>query len=543
MRRSLIFGLSLVALSLGASQGVAGAAPRPVAKINESRATAIVLGLSDVAKERKANPGSHTDAQLQGDRWRVQVWTKSGALVAEVFITDTDGRILEKYLGYQAAWGMARGTPGAFGHDASALWVWLPLLCLFLLPFFPRGRLSLGHVDILALAALSVSIAFFNHGRISFSTPLMYPPMIWLMGRLLWRGFRGSSPRAVHKPLLSRRVMLLGTVFLIGFRIAFVAADGNVIDVGDASVVGAKLLVDGKPLYGHFPNRIDRGDTYGPVTYEAYAPFAFLLDGTTENHNAVPAKVAAIFFDLLALLLLTVAGWRLRGPPLAALVAWFWVTCPFTLYVAMCAANDALPAALLALTLLAATFAGARGGALRGMAAALGGLSKMVGVLLLPLFSRVRGSSGWWPVVTYGLFGVLAVGVAMGPFHADPLAVVHRTLGYQTGRDAPFSAWGLYGLPHLARQIWVGLVIALCGLVAFVPVRSESRTVPRLAALAGGILIAAELSAVYWFYTYIEWFLPAFALAVLPDWVAPASGAVQHEGPAQSATEPGLAQS
>lgn len=531
VRSVLLCGLSV--LMLAAAPGSSLAAT-DLAKINESRATAIVLNLKDVARERKANPGSHTDAELQGDRWRIQLWTKSGSLVAEVFVSGRDGRVLEKYLGYHAAWGMARGTPGAFGRDVSALWVWLPLTALFLAPFIPRRRPGLAHADIAAIAALSVSIAFFNHGRISLSTPLMYPPMLWLLGRLLWRGFRGPSSRPPHTPLLSRRVMLLGTVFLIGFRIAFTAADGNVIDVGDASVVGGTLLADGKPLYGHFPQRIDRGDTYGPVTYEAYAPFAFVLDGTTENHNAVPAKVAAITFDLLALLLLTLVGWRYRGPPLAALAAWFWVTCPFTLYVAMCAANDALPAALLALALLAATLSGKRGGAARGAAVALMALSKMVGVLLIPLFLRVKRSGGAAVWVLYAAVLVATSAVVMIPFHGDPLSVVHRTLGYQTGRDAPFSAWGLYGLPHLARQVWVGCVIGLAALVAFVPRSAQSRTLPRVAALAGGVLIAAQLSAVYWFYTYIVWFLPAVAMAVLPDWVGKISAQAQEEGAAQS---------
>ena len=47
--------------------------------------------------------------------------------------------------------------------------------------------------------------------------------------------------------------------------------------------------------------------------------------------------------------------------------------------------------------------------------------------------------------------------------------------------------------------------------------------------LAAAVLIAAELSAVYWFYTYIVWFLPAIALAVLPDWTLRVDEPVRQE--------------
>lgn len=502
------------------------------AKVTGQQAKQTVHKLPAVIDEMRQHPGSHTDVELQTDRWRVQVWSKQGSLLAEVFIAADRGDVLEQYTGYKAAWGMARGRPGAFGHDATALWVWLPLVGLFLLPFLPRGRPRLRHIDLAAVAGLSVSIAFFNRGEIELSTPLLYPPMLWLLGRMLWRGFRGSPLRKPDTSLLSGRLLLLGTVFLIGFRIAFIAANGNVIDVGDASVVGARLLADGKPVYNHFPERIVRGDTYGPVTYELYAPFAALLGGTTENHNEVPAKVAAIIFDLLAMALLTGAAYRLRGPPLALLTAWFWVTCPFTLYVAMCSANDALPAALIALALLASTLAAGRGALARGGTVMLTALSKMVGLVLIPLFSRVRGSGGRGALIGYTAGALLMAALILTPFVSDLPAVWERTLGYQDGRGAPFSAWGLYPIPELVRQVWMGAVVAFAASLAFFPRSSEARTLPRVAALAAAVLIAAELSAVYWFYTYIVWFLPAIALAVLPDWTLRVDEPVRQEAAA-----------
>lgn len=497
---------------------LAGANATRVSRVTESEAKLAALAQPDVKAQRAANPGNHVDVELIVNRWRVQVWTASGSLVAEVFVAADSGRVVEKYTGYKAAWGMARGTPGAFGRDATAIWVWLPLLVLFLLPFIPRGAPGLRHADLVAIAALSVSIACFNRGWIDLSTPLLYPPMLWLLARMLWLGFRGPGSRPPDRILIPRRAMLLGIVFLVGFRVAFVIADGNVIDVGDASVVGAHLLTEGKPTYGHFPDRIERGDTYGPVTYEVYAPFSALFGGTTENRNAAPAKAAAIFLDLLALAALVLAAWRVRGPPLALFAGWFWVTCPFTLYVAMCAANDALPAALLALTLAAATVGRPAAGLLRGAASALGALSKMVSVVLLPVFARVKGSSGPPAAVAYSVGVLAAAALALLPFGFDVASIWHRTLGYQSGRGAPFSAWGLYSIPDPVRQAWLGFAVVVAVVAGVFPRRGEERTPERLAALAAGVLIAAELAAVYWFYTYIVWFLPAVAIAVLGGW-------------------------
>ena len=58
---------------------------------------------------------------------------------------------------------MARGYKGAFGRHVNALWLWLPLCALFLLPFL-RPPLRLLHLDLLVLLSFSVSLALFNHG-------------------------------------------------------------------------------------------------------------------------------------------------------------------------------------------------------------------------------------------------------------------------------------------------------------------------------------------------------------------------------------------
>jgi len=534
---------SVIALALPAAALANGSAPSN--SINQQRALQIVKQLPRVSAEHRLHPDAHWDTARQPERWRVQLWTAKGELVAEVFLAPTDGKVLEQWTGYQAAWSMARGYPGAFGHSAAALWVWLPLLAAFLIGLLPRGRPDSRWLDVAAVAALSIPFAAFNSGRIDLSTPLIYPPLLWLGGRMLYAGVRSSdAQRQARKTLLPAGVMLVGIVFLLGFRTALVIADGNVIDVGEASVIGGDRLVNGKQVYAHFPKRIERGDTYGPSTWAAYAPFAALFDADSNDGRMAAAVAAAIIFDLICIALLAVLAMRLRGPPAAVAAVWFWVTCPFTLYIEMCAANDTLVAAATVLPLLAATAStGARGGFLRGLAAGLSALVKFAGLALIPLFSRARGSSGLNAVAAYAVGLAACLAVMLAPYFSDLNDVWNRTIGYQDSRGAPFSAWGLYDLPNWSRTLWEAAVLLLAIAVTFVP-RAKLRDPVALAALTVPVLIGVELSAVYWFYTYLVWFLPAVAIVIAverePEGVNrwwPGAGSARSELVAQPSAE------
>ncbi len=94
--------------------------------------------------------------------------------------------MLEQWTGFQIAWTMARGYPGAFGRHVNALYIWIPMCFLFFVPFFDwRKPLRLLHLDLLVLLSFSVSLAFFNHAHIYASTPLVYPPLVYLLVRML----------------------------------------------------------------------------------------------------------------------------------------------------------------------------------------------------------------------------------------------------------------------------------------------------------------------------------------------------------------------
>jgi hypothetical protein len=298
--------------------------------------------------------------------------------------------------------------------------------------------------------------------------------------------------------------LLLATAFLAAFRIALNVTDGNVIDVGYASVIGADRMAAGAPLYGAFPPDNDRGDTYGPVAYAAYVPFEAVLPWGGRWDGLPAAHAAAVAFDLGCALLLFLLGRRLRGPDLGLLLAYLWMTYPFTLLVANSAANDALVALLVLAALLAAARPLARG-ALVGLA----GLTKFAPLALAPVFATYRARRPG-TVLASGLAFVAAVALVLAPF--DLGGFWYRTLGFQRERESPFSVWGRYGgLDGLQAGLQAAALVLACA-VAAVPRR---RDLGSLAALAAAVLIAFQLAVTHWFYLYLVWFAPLVWIALL----------------------------
>ena len=395
---------------------------------------------------------------------------------------------------------------------ANALWVWLPLCALFVLPF-ARPPLRLLHLDLAVLLAFSVSYAFFNASEIGVSVPLVYPLLAYLLARML--GIAISRARGREPPPLRLtvpvRALGIAAVFLLGVRAGLNVVGSNVIDVGYASVIGADRFGGGEPVYGNFPLDNSRGDTYGPVLYYAYVPFEALLPWSGTWDDLPAAHVAAVAFDLLTAAGLWLLGRRLRGPALGALLAYAWATYPFTLLVANSNANDGL----VALLVTAAMLALARP-ALRGAVVAAAALTKFAPLVLAPLFATYRDGEAAAraagarasPRAAFAAVAALALApVALG----DGLGTFYdRTLGFQADRGSPFSVWGLYDIP--GRPLALAAALALAVVVAFVPRRRDPVSV---AALGAAALIALQLALEHWFYLYLVWFLPLALVALL----------------------------
>ena len=489
-----------------------------------------------VVDTKRHHPRVYSRAFLKGtDRWQISYYDprQKDKEVAQVVVNDPSAVVTEAWTGFQVPWTMARGYAGAFGRKANALWVWIPLCVLFFVPFFDRRRpFRMLHFDLLALLGFSVSLAFFENANIGMSVPLAYPFLGYLLIRMLWVAFRrkvgpDAPPREPLRLLVPATWLAVAIVFLIGFRVGLNIVNSNVIDVGYSGVIGADRLIDGNDLYGQFPKDNEHGDTYGPVVYDAYVPSTLIWPWGGSWDDLPAAHGAAVAFDLLTMLFLWLLGRRIRGPTLGIVLAYGWAAYPFTLFVSNSNSNDSLVAMLIALTLLVATSAWAR-----GAASALAGLSKFAPLGLLPLFATYdakneRATLRPRVIVPFVLGFVVTAGIVLLPLflqHKGGLQVLYdRTLGYQGDRGSPFSVWGLYGGLGLPQAIVKVAAAVLALLVAFVPRRRDIVTV---AALGGAVIIALQLGVTHWFYLYIVWFLPLVLVALLARYSEPSADAV-----------------
>ena len=498
-------------------------------------------------------PRPTTDGSYKQDEreWTIHVWSGEAGEIARGVVDDQTGRVEEAWTGPQVAWRMARGRPGAFGGKLLNSWpVWLALSAVFLLGLVDvRRPFSIRTVDLLVLLSFGVSLAFFNRGEVFQSAALAVPPLAYLLARTAWIGFRGGTPQR-GAPGVRWPVWLLAaaTLFLVGFRIGLnVQEEHRVIDVGYAGVIGADRILHGRAPYGAMPvtenrrtcgradsdgfvrDRIQangrcesanpRGDTYGPLVYLAYVPAVAVL-GWSGKWDALPAAHAtAIGFDLLVLAGLVLVGRRFGGDRLAALLAFGWAAYPFTTYALASNTNDALmPAALVWGFWLASSPTA------RGAAAALAAWTKFAALVLAPLWLTYRAGgrlqrparfAAGFAVATLAVFSVLS----LEPSLLDALRTFwDRTVGFQIGRDSPFSIWdwGQYharGLPDLASlQVVVQVVtMALAGVAAAVP---RDKGPLELAALTAALLLAFELALTHWSYLYLPWILPFVLLAL-----------------------------
>jgi len=529
------------------SEGPIPVAPSNIApvgrRLTPNRVLAIAAALPKMKAVRREYPGSYGGAYLKGPfRWQVSYFSRNGKKeIGQVIIDDFTGRVVEQWTGFQVAWTMARGYPGAFGRHVDSLYVWLPLCLLFFAPFFnPRRVFSLLHLDLLALLAFSVSLAFFDHADIYASVPLVYPPLVYLLGRMLALLVRGRRSREIEarplRLLVPTAWLAVAVVFLIGFRVGLNVTDGNVIDVGYAGVIGADKIDHGKALYGHYPSDNEHGDTYGPVNYEAYVPFVQIF-GWSGTWDDLPASHAAsIFFDLMAVALLFLIGRRMRGPTLGVALAYAWVSFPFTLYALESDSNDTLVAVLVLAAVLAASYRGTVATAARGAFSALAGLTKFAPLALAPIFA-LNGIRDLPPrrrplaFASFALaFAATAALVSIPALAHDSLHTIYeRTIEYQANRGSPFSVWGLYGGlggPELAVE---GAAIALALGLAVLPRRSD---VVGLSAACAAVIIALQLGIEHWFYLYVPWFFPLVMIALLGRF----SGRAQP--PPDAASEP-----
>jgi uncharacterized membrane protein len=546
----------------------------PPQDLTKAQATAIFLANHKVADwlTRYPHSGRTTDATYSPDdgSWTVHVWWGDAGEIARGRVDDNSKAVLEAWTGPQVAWSMARGYDGAFGgKELNNPVVWIVLSVAFFLGLADLRRLrSVRNLDLLALLSFGVSLAYFNLGDVFTSVPLVYPPLLYLIGRMAWIGFRGRSP-AAGRPLWPVWVLAAATVFLVGFRVGLNTETSSVIDVGYAGVIGAQRISSGEAPYGHMPiedgltpcgtknadgairDRVqtngrcetaeETGDTYGPVSYMAYLPGYWLFgwSGRWEPRDLPAANFTSIAWDLVVMLGLFLVGRRFGGWRLAVTLAFAWAAFPFTQYVSNANTNDAIMPAFLVWGFWLVSSPAARGASV-----ALAGWTKFGALIVGPLWATYP--NGLRRPRTAVIFAASFIVTSLAAFwvlllEPSPLHAAHvfwdRTFVSQFDRESPFSLWdwGQYharGIPDLkiVQRLLIGVVGAAAVAVAFVPRRKSPL---QLAALTAALLMAFELVLTHWFYLYIPWFLPFVLIAVLapasrrlnrpraPEWLQP----------------------
>jgi hypothetical protein len=543
-------GLVVVLVLFAAAPAAQAATPLPPPRLTEERAAEVAFDEEGVAAWVSRYPADSivTDAEYDAEYrdWTVKAWSGSAGQIVLARVDDLTGLVEAAWTGPQVAWPMARGQEGAFGgRRLNSLPVWLGFCAVFVLGLADLRRLrSVRNLDLLLLVSLSVSLWFFNEGRIFTSVPLVYPVLLYLLGRTLWIGTRDRAPTA-SRPVWPVWLLAAATVFLGGFRIGLDLADSNVIDVGYSGVIGAHRIANGQAPYGHFPQESGRpcgppdrngrivlriqengrcegqnghGDTYGPVAYEAYLPGYAIFGWKGKGDELPAAHLTSILFDLVAIVGLVLVGLRYGGRRLAATLAFAWTAFPFTQYVASSSSNDAIQPALLIFGFWLASSPWAR-----GSFAALASWTKFAPLVVAPLWATYPARRPR-PTVFFALAFVLATLAAFWVLllESDPLGAVgtfwDRAIGHQLGRESPFSLWDWRqyhaGLPDLHVVQWVlqGLLVVGAVALAFVPRRKSPL---QLAALTAALLIGFEIVLTHWFYLYVAWFFPFVAFAIL----------------------------
>jgi Glycosyltransferase family 87/Peptidase propeptide and YPEB domain len=539
----LTLGLTLLFAAPAGAQQTQEQQPQP--RIGQDRAIEIAKLDPKAVAETEKHPNLEPSASRNSSTglWEVGFFSGDDE-VAQVVVDPNTGKVIESWTGYQVAWRMARGYPGAFGRMVNAPYIWLPLCAIFFLGLLDwRRPFRLAHLDLLVVVAgFGLSHHFFSDGEIGLSVPLTYPPLLYLLGRALWLGFR-RRPGTGLRPSLPIAVLAVATVLLVGGRVALNVTDSNVIDVGYSGVIGADRIADQKAVYGNFPDDDQSGDTYGPVAYYAYVPFEqiFPWSGTWDDLPA--AHAASIFFDLATVAGLFLLGTRLlpgrRGRNLGVLLAFGWAACPYTAYALESNTNDALVSLTLVAALICLTSPISR-----GISLALSAMTKFAPLALGPLFATYGATEGGGGLVRrYARIVIpfavaFAVTVLVVSFQAlqDPglSTFWHRTIAEQGGRDSPFSIWGQDHSLGWLQALVKAAVVALAVLVAFRPRRRDQVTV---AALGAALIIGMQLTIDHWFYLYIPWFLPFLLVALLASGTVPLGGD-RHEDLLDPASEP-----
>lgn len=391
------------------------------------------------------------------------------------------------------------------------LFIAVPWAACFVLGLFDwRRPLRVEHLDLLALAGFFLVAMLLSDDFSAAGLWLAAICLGWLFCRMVGAAV-GVWRMPDLRPSIGSRWLGLAILILLLVRVGTLAGS-NILDVGQASSLGAWRVLHGLHLYGaaswQGPDglAIYHPDSYGPFAYYAYIPFVAVFP-------PAPAVIAtllpALCFDALTLAGLYKLGRRLGQRPLGQAFMFAYLLYPFPDLSLMAETNDALIAALCVWTIVIA----AERPVARGLLMAAAALTKFLPALLALQFLGVRRGRLRY-VLT--LVASLAVMLAWPLITSGLTPFVNSTLGYQLldrGGGTQFSIWTY--LPHVAIAARSVLAAALVLLALSPTVRPPVQDAREHAALAAALLIGAQLLLGYWFYSYLTWFYPLLIIAII----------------------------
>lgn len=525
MRRTLLLLVSLIAVALAAAPATAAAAigpppdtAPPMFQVTDLHKVPLgfridpaqAIAIAERAPKMQAIHRAHHPlrfAALEWARSHYEIFFYfHGQLLADQLVGRA-GQIGPTYTGPLILGLYARGH---YGDVFDSPWVFAPFVAMFVLPLLLLRRRSwLDRLDIAVLLSFYASYALFNKGHLEPAVWLFYPPLLYLLIRMLIRGTRGRAVADRLDCRLPTVALGVGLLALVVARIVITLHPVSVIDVGVASALGAYKILHGQSIYfvslGH-------PDTYGPLAYLAYVPFELLWPGSWVYLPAV--RAATITFDLLTIGGLIALGVRLRagrdGWRMGLLLAWLWAACPFSLLGVYKGTNDGLVALIVVLIMLALNSP-----LKRGFLVGVGAASKFFPAILLPLVAVGRGDVDESTIRKVLAAFVITVGASIALFlpPGGLKEMWDHTIGFQLSRSDVFSIWALHPTLAPIKVAVEAFAVVLAVVVAFRP--RGRRTTGQVAALAAALIIAVQLPAIHWFYLYIVWFLPLVLIAVL----------------------------
>lgn len=419
------------------------------------------------------------------------------------------------------------GAPASGAALANAPWLLALLTALFLLATMVAPLQRLRNLDALVLASLTATVLLIDHRLVAASVACASLALLYLLLRCLVIGFGARREPSPSTPLLAyvlgrwgpraqtRSLRMLVLTAALAFAMITLTS-GGYTDVAVASLQGATDILHGVLPYGHVGLAL-HGDTYPLLNYVLYLPGALLTPVT----DAFSEFSGSLWVAAAASLLAGLAIYRTAASPLLApeprerpvdrqlRATLSWLCFPPVLLAASGGANDLLVAAALAWMLALRKHARASMLALAGAA-----WVKLVPLALL---------AAWLPGtrrLLRSLAPSLALSAAMlallvGLGGPAGFSAMLTAIAFQFQRGSFFAPWYTFGV--LAVQPFAQAAVLTLALAVFARLKAERslRNDPvGLSALAAALLLALQLAANYWTWSYLPWVFPFLALAL-----------------------------